>query len=222
MITIITGGPSYRLMRHEQSATALMELAVLCERFGSAAAAHGSQSGFSFAGHNPFHTSDLWGGRALWLREHIADKRIDAAIAVDTDTTFNAMRLLLEVRDQVVCKTDVAIGLCPVRRGGTGKPGTKGTGECNLQLDGGKHIREGGLVELLRSERRDIVAGGFGVAVFNLGWYREHWPLPEPEEIRLGLGEDIEHCHAVRKRGGRVVALAVPTEHFAFGEQMTR
>jgi hypothetical protein len=202
VIRIATGGPSYRLLRSEHSVRSLIELACLCQ--------HSTE--YHYDGHSAFHTSNLWTGRASWLRAMIGDASIDVAIACDTDTSFQADRLLPELR-RVVGSVHVAIGICPVRIGGTE--------ECNLNI-GGKRIRAAGLIELLKSQRRDIESGGFGVAVFNLAWYRANWPLPAPERVEIGLGEDTEHCEAVRSRGGKVIALSVPTSHGAFGENETR
>jgi hypothetical protein len=203
-VTIATGGCTYRMLRDERSMRSIIELAAACER---------SPGEFNYGGHYAKHTSNLWTGRAEWLRDMIADKLTDFAVSIDSDTAFNAMRLLIECRR--INALDIAIGICPVRIGGTG--------ECNLNIgDPPRRIRAAGLAELLKSDAREIESGGFGVAVFNLWWYREHWPLPAPEVIELGLGEDVEHCRAVRKRGGKVIALSVPTTHFAHDERHTQ
>lgn len=205
-LTIATGGVSYRMQRDERSVGSLIELAMFC----------GRSSQYEYAGHQAYHSSNIWTGRAVWLRELIADVSIDIAVSVDSDTTFRPIQLLVEL--ERMNSLDNAIGLCPVRVGGTD--------ECNLAFEhptsGVRRIRLSGLQELLKSGQREIHSGGFGVAVFNLHWYREHWPLPAPERIEFGMGEDTEHCLAVRKRGGKVIALAVPTDHFAWGEKQTR
>ena len=59
-------------------------------------------------------------------------------------------------------------------------------------------------------------AGGFGVVIFNLDWFREHWPRPEPEHTDVTMGEDLEFCLAVRRRGGVIRVVHVPTHHAEF------
>jgi hypothetical protein len=216
----VTGGCTYRMLRHEQSAGSIMELAVF---------ARGDAS-LTWGGHYAMHTSNLPQGRALWLRDLISSQGyalpINVGISVDGDTAFSALALLREIP---LVTGDVAIGLCPVRIGGT-------EDLCNLCLSTDDEAASANLrpvaerriswgAELrskLKSSDRDIASGGFGVAVFNLDWYRRHWPLPEPEAVSILTGEDIEHCRSVRKRGGRIIALAVPTDHFAWGEKQTR
>jgi hypothetical protein len=197
------------MQRDDRTVGSLMQLAMEIERYGK----HGA---FQLIEHRGMHTSDLWTGRAQWLRNQIADVEVDVAISVDTDTSFNPMRLLIEL-PRVTGAVDVAIGLCPVRVGGL-------DAVCNFNVGteaDSKRIRMAGLAELLNSDKRDIESGGFGVAVFNLAWYRAHWELPSPELVGFKVGEDIAHCRSVRRRGGRVIGLAVQTAHYAYGEVNT-
>lgn len=157
------------------------------------------------------HTSNLPQGRALWLRDQIANKSIDWAISVDGDTTFNAHDVMREMWHVV---NEFAIGLAPVRCGGSADT-------VNLNLIG----RDGMPTRISASEinaaiegRNEIESGGFGLAIFNLGWFRRLWTEPAPEGISMACGEDIAMCRSVRSRGGKVRALRIRTEHFAFGE----
>jgi hypothetical protein len=174
------------------------------------------------------HTSNLPAGRMLWLRSQLDQApRLKWAISVDSDTSFTAPSLLAEL---AMVDGDVALGLAPVRIGGT-------ESLCNLCLseadelaaaDGqapahGRRMFAAELEACLApgGDRR-IASGGFGLAVFNLEWYRHHWRRPAPEYVSIDSGEDTEHCRSVRARGGKIIALKVRTDHFGFGEKQTR
>lgn len=161
------------------------------------------------------HTSNLPQGRALWLRAQIDDDSIDWAVTVDGDTTFSAIDVLDAFWSVV---DDVAIGIAPVRIGGS-------DGVVNLNLDipdgGERRIEPREITETIK-EQRLIASGGFGLAIFNLRWFRRRWPDPAPEGISMMCGEDIAMCRSVRARGGAIRALRVRTDHFAFGEDQLR
>ncbi len=221
----VVGGPAYRQQVHVQHAASMMALA-------GASTIRGD--GPLLAGVDYRHSSNLPQIRCLWLRDQIAERQptFKWAVSVDSDTTFNANQLLHEI-SQV--DGQIAIGLAPVRIGGT-------EDLCNLNLtaedeeisatmqDGklavipalGKRIKWGDdLKKVLEGDRR-ITSGGFGVAVFNLDWFRTCWREPEPEFCSIATGEDTEFCRSVRKRGGGIIALRVNTDHFAWGEKQTR
>lgn len=218
------GGCVYRLMVDTRHAGSLAALGAACIV---------RDSGPLLADIDYMHTSNLPQGRALWLRRQIDNRMIRWAVSVDGDTSFHAAALLHEMP---LVDASFAIGLAPVRIGGTADL-------CNLNLDAedervqallgddGKvtvvphHGRRGFWEELqakLRSSDRRIASGGFGVAVFNLDWFRQCWADPAPERASIDTGEDIEFCRSVRARGGMIAALNIPTDHFAWGEKMTR
>jgi hypothetical protein len=199
------------MLRDERSAASIATLAVMAARRGDQLA---------WAGHQSMHTSNLPAGRCTWLRELIAETRVEWAISIDGDTTFEASDLLLALPSVT---GGVAIGVAPVRIGGTGDL-------CNVNLHArdeitgphGKRASFGNELARVMSERIPIASGGFGVAVFNLGWFRNHWALPVPERVSIDTGEDIEFCASVRERSGKILALPVRTDHFAWGERQTR
>jgi hypothetical protein len=219
------GGCVYRMLVDGRHAAALAMLA---------AGATVRDDGPRLAEIDYEHTSNLYAGRMLWLRRQIASQpKLKWAISVDGDTTFDPGALLHELRH---VDASIALGLAPVRIGGT-------ESLCNLCItDADEKIsatiaREGEGVALapaigrrafghelkavLAGDRR-ITSGGFGVAVFNLDWYRACWKDPAPERASIDTGEDIEHCRSVRARGGGIIALNVRTDHFAWGERQTR
>ncbi len=178
------------------------------------------------------HTSNLPAGRCLWLRRQIEATSLKWAVSVDGDTTFDSIQLLRELS---VVDGNFAVGLAPVRIGGT-------ESLCNLCIkiadeeissfvgaDGkltmapshGRRAYAHELDAVLKGDRI-IASGGFGVAVFNLAWFRANWKEPAPERVAIDTGEDIEFCRSVRARGGMIAALRVRTDHYAWGEKMTR
>jgi hypothetical protein len=209
------GGCWYRLQCRERVCASIASLACIA-----------GQMGAPWLGMRVLHTSNLWTGRCEWLRGEMNDEKVKWAIAVDSDTSFDAAQLLMSLKRME--STDIAIGCAPVRVGGTGSV-------VNLNLEipdeelawtGTRHpndmkperrITMEKLSQVLR-DGSDIASGGFGVAVFHLDWFREHWPDPSPE-LRTPnnwVGEDIAFCQAVRYRGGRIIALPVSTEHHEF------
>jgi hypothetical protein len=175
------------------------------------------------------HTSNLPQGRALWLRRQIENGNgaLRWAISCDGDTSFDAAQLLDELH---LVDGQTAIGIAPVRIGGTASL-------CNINIDDadeqtsktidgaaplhGRRVFSDELQKVLDGDRQ-IASGGFGLVVFNLAWFRQAWPDPAPERVSIHTGEDIEFCLSVRDRGGRIIALRVKTDHFAFGEKQTR
>lgn len=180
------------------------------------------------------HTSNLPAGRMLWLRRQLEHKpALKWAISVDGDTVFRPESLLAEL-----ARVDgpIALGLAPVRIGGTeslcnlcitdedekiSAQLSPSGAEIQLAPAHGRRMFDRELRAVLDGDRR-ISSGGFGVAVFNLEWYRHHWKRPSPEAVSIDTGEDIEHCRSIRTRGGEIIALNVRTDHFAWGEQQTR
>lgn len=226
----IIGGCAYRQQIHVQLAASIAHLASICTV---------RDDGPVFAGIHFQHTSNLPQGRMLWLREQIADKsKPKWAISVDSDTIFNAAHLKAELAR---INGQTAIGICPVRIGGTEdlcninitdedeKMSMEMDTESPSMLASAKQARHGRRVKwgaelkaLLDGTDRQIWSGGFGVVVFNLDWYRQVWQNPEPEFCSIATGEDTEHCRSVRIRGGRIEAMRVQTDHFAWGEKQTR
>ncbi len=218
------GGCAYRMQVDGRHAASLAALA-------SAATVRGE--GPLLAAIDYEHTSNLPAGRMIWLRRQIdARPSLKWAISVDSDTTFNAGALLSELRH---VNDYAAIGLAPVRIGGTDSlcnlciaetdelqnPRIDDTGKLATPPLPGRRMFAEELQKVIAGDRR-IASGGFGVAVFNLDWYRAYWDRPSPERVSIDTGEDIEHCRSVRARGGGIVALNVRTDHFAFGERQTR
>lgn len=211
-LSFVVGGCVYRMhvsVHHMLSVASLVGASV-ARQAADERAAHRVHS-FDYA-----HTSNLPQGRSLWLRRCI-ETDADLAISIDSDTEFNPSDLYLEL--ERVQGSSVAIGCAPVAVGDTGL--------CNLNRywDGG--IAAGGssigeirldqesLAECLCGSRM-ISSGGFGLAVFNLQWFRNNWREPEPERASIHTGEDLEMCYAVRRRGGMIAALKVRTHHHAF------
>lgn len=232
--SFMIGGCAYRQNIHVQLAAAIAKLAVTCgpreERFPDGSMVP------QFAGIHFQHTSNLPQGRMLWLREQIeAKERYKWAVSVDSDTVFVADHLAIEMRR---IDGNTALGIAPVRIGGTADLCniniTDRDEKLSMEMDGdalalaqqarmGRRVKWGAeLRALLEGSDRGIWSGGFGVVVFNLDWYRANWPLPEPEFCSIATGEDTEHCRSVRIRGGRIEALRVNTDHFAWGEKQTR
>lgn len=219
----VIGGIAYRQMVHTRHLGAVVSLA------GQSMAARAEGAGLPvFSDIEYQHSSALPQARCLWLREHIANKSLKWAVSVDSDTVFNAGDLLHEMS---IVDGQTAMGIAPVRIGGT-------RDTCNLILDAdderlseqlspseaphGKKLAWGAELKRVFDGDRHIRAGGFGVVVFNLDWYRGSWPEPAPEHCSIHTGEDVEHCRSVRERGGIIKALKVQTDHFAWGEEQRR
>ncbi len=234
--SFIIGGCAYRQQIHVQLAASIAHLAVVCGPGHERERITRELVNPQFGGIHFQHTSNLPQGRMLWLREQIESKEQHKwAVSVDSDTIFNAQHLALEMH-----RIDgaTALGICPVRIGGTADLCniniTDADEQLSMTMDGGalavanqarngRRVKWGAeLQKILEGSDRTIWSGGFGVAVFNLDWYRKNWPLPEPEYCSIATGEDTEHCRSVRIRGGRIEAMRVQTDHFAWGEKQTR
>ena len=184
----------YRSMVHVGHAASVATLCSLSVPFGANVRLHYR------------HTSNLPQGRALWLRECLAMKA-DYAITLDSDTEFLASVLLKELDDTK--NIPWAIGIAPVVR-------KRGEGiALNIYSGQGEAISP----PTCGGGRPPLWAGGFGLAVFNLSWFANHWPLPYPEpfgdrEEWISQGEDIQFCRSVVSRNGRIIPLWVPTAHY--------
>lgn len=198
------GGCAYRMM-------------VSCQHAGHvallAAQARTPSEGCDLRAIEYMHTSNLPQGRCAWLRDQIAKIEIDAAITMDSDTWFVSPPEVLRGMRKVIAE-GWAIGIAPVRQGGDQQ-------RCNLRAFADDDdviipLTWAELGERFATSNVGIAAGGFGLAVHNLAWYRKHWPLPSPETASFDSGEDMEHCRSLRRRGGKICALAIGTEHAEF------
>lgn len=216
----IVGGCVYRSMVHVwhlQSVAFLVRSGTFVE------------GGPTFAGFDYMHTSDLHRGRCQWLQRQIDDAQLDWAISVDSDSSFSGDELLSAMK---WVTGNVAIGVVPMLIGGTQELNVNHMGrdsECRTRPDVLRTI-------FRHDESVEISSGGFGVAVFNLRWFRRWWPKPlpevdnngancvckrtdatlteaEPHAAVLAVGEDIAFCQAVRRRRGHIRALRVTSSH---------
>lgn len=220
-IPLVVGGCAYRLGLRVEHAASLAQFAACIAVDDMEAGAMDSSDrsdrpSFEIASVDYQHTSNLPQGRCQWLARAVAFTSrapLALAVSIDSDTSFHAFDLMLDL--PVVLAPDVAIGCVPIRVGGTSL--------CNLNVTA-VHGSRGRTVDRMAMEKlgavlegnRNIESGGFGLAVFNMTWFRTHWPEPEPVGIGLNVGEDIAMCRAVRERGGRVVALRVRAQHHEF------
>lgn len=152
------------------------------------------------------HTSNLPQGRSLWLRRAIDRQIPGIAVTVDSDTSFSADSLFLELL-AINRDCDWAIAVAPVIR--NNRP-------LGLNVF---HARGEPLApSVCGGGRPSLWAGGFGLAAFNLQWFRQHWtPYPEPfgdSGDWINQGEDIQMCRSVVKRRGTIVPMWVPTTHY--------
>lgn len=188
-----------------------------------------------FAGIDFAHTSNLPQGRAKWLRRQIDNPELGAAVTVDSDTWWtDPYAMIAAIRE--VARGSHAIGIAPVNEGGSKRMNLRRwTTEDEFRgtemivrsrarpLEGERRpLAPMAWIELLH--RRDdadhdpegawgIAAGGFGVAIHRLSWYRQAWRDPAPDVMTIDSGEDMEHCLAVQRRGGRIRWVDVPTQH---------
>lgn len=193
----IVGGCAYRNMVHTRHMSSVLELLQVSRRSASAPV---------FAGLSYMHTSNLPRGRCEWLRALLATEA-EWAVTVDSDTEFSAPELLARME---FVHSGRAIGIAPVVIGGTGRAPI-----LNIN-DGQGRVSTDDMACLGALESLGVVpiqSGGFGLAVFNLRWFRRHWPAPVPERVSWERSEDIAMCESVTRRGGSVVALAVGTVH---------
>lgn len=183
----VVGGCVYRSLVHVRHMGSVLQLI--------AANAGG------FRGLRYIHTSNLPAGRVSWLRACIADKGIDRAISVDSDSEFDGAQLndVMHVPPE-----SIAIGCVPFVIGGTGN-------KININDINGMRMSLSD-VRYLRSDYEVIESGGFGVAVFNLDWFRSHLPEPTTEGDQ-SFGEDICMCRLVGKHGGKIAVLRVSSVH---------
>ena len=161
-----------------------------------------------WAGTQYDHTSTIAHGRALWMRSMIANASLSAAVSMDADTWFTdppgILRGIGEISD-----SEWAMGILPVRIARTGK--TNIARRDTLSKTGLAFIDWPELADTVQ-----IAAGGFGIVIFNLAWFRERWSKPEPEHISMTVGEDIGFCRSVTDRGGRIRLVNVATHHAEF------
>lgn len=154
------------------------------------------------------HSSNLPAARSAWLRRQIGGTD-QWAVSMDSDTWCSARQLHTAM---LGVTGDIAIGIVPVIIGGTGRNGMLNI----VRSDHMSRIRRDELD--MSAGPIEIACGGFGVAVFNLQWFRSHWPNPDSERVSASseYGEDIEACLAVRRRGGSIYALKVDSWHKDF------
>lgn len=194
MTRIAIGGCAYRSQVHVAHAQSVAGFAGICE-----SAAVSLDIVYQ-------HTSNLPQGRSTWLRGRIDSAGVSMAVSVDSDTAFNASELFKSF--PIFTKAD-AIGIAPVVRKTARGP------MLNIYSDLGQTYA----ASQCGGAHPDLWAGGFGVAVFNLQWFRDNWDKPFPEvfgepEDSINQGEDIQMCRSVIKRGGRVIPLWVSTVHY--------
>jgi hypothetical protein len=170
------------------------------------------------------HTSALHIERCLWLRDKIANPHLRYAVSVDSDITWNVRQLLHSLAHH----KPMAVGIAPCRVGGTvaktnvnGISATDEPGHPNRVSFGGR-LPLGEYLAKMTIGFEEVESGGFGLAVFDLAWFRSNWPEPEPGDLSLTVGEDIAFCRAVRKRNGRIRLLPIETQHYAWGENQNR
>lgn len=75
----------------------------------------------------------------------------------------------------------------------------------------------------LDGELRACHAGGFGCVVFNLAWYRAHWPkspwFQDLWDPAIGyVSEDVGHCHALIARGFQPLYAGAYVDHHDRGD----
>jgi hypothetical protein len=200
----VAGGIVYRKMvhvRHCQSMAMLMGESIL----------HGEDGAPEFGAFDYRHSSNLPQARSMWLRAQIDQFGYRWAISVDSDTGFDAGSLLGAM--SAVCG-NVAIGIVPMVLG-DGRGVNVSVFDTTAD-NGGKRPGKRATLEDISTPYMPIHSGGFGLAVFNLSWFRECWELPHPEQYDadpISQGEDIQMCMSVRKRGGLIVNLAVEATH---------
>lgn len=188
---MFVGGCAYRSSVHVRHATSMAELAT-----------RGIDLEFNYR-----HTSNLPQGRCLWLRAAIHSK-CDFALSVDSDNSFSSERIVDEISE--VLEYDSAIVVAPVVRD------TSFGKRLNLWSAPGIALRPSDCNRLLPGPT--LWAGGFGVVLFNLAWFRLHWPAPFPEQFGdaadyINQGEDTQLCRSVASRGGRIAAMLIETAH---------
>lgn len=192
-MNVVIGGCVYRSMVHTAHMMSVVD-------YVGAAQLSGNGAKIDYQ-----HTSNLPQGRSLWLRRAIADGACYVAVTVDSDTAFNGKKLNGELYN--ILSSDWAIAIAPVIRN-------------NMPL--GLNVFHGPGEPLAPSAcgggRAELWAGGFGLAAFNLQWFRRNWtPHPEPfggAEDWINQGEDIQMCRSVALRGGKIIPMWVPTTHY--------
>lgn len=197
-IGIAVGGLAYRSSVHVAHAASIAELTAYVMSTDSA-----RLTAIKYQ-----HTSNLPQGRSLWLRGLMMDRTTDYAVSVDSDTAFSASHLLGQI---VYMDHGTAIGIAPVCR-----VAPDGRARLNIYHAAGEPFES----STCGGGHPSLWAGGFGLAVFNMRWYRRHWPEPYPEMFGepsvdyINQGEDIQMCRSVIARGGKVIPLWAPTTHY--------
>lgn len=196
---LMVGGCVYRNMVHTSHCASMVSFAARI------AGDYGSELELCYR-----HSSNLPQGRSLWLRGALLS-RAEMAITVDSDTGFDGGIL----HDELLClprdSNSWAIAVAPVCRDTEFGPRINVYSSQGMTCDPRA---------MLYGTVPRLWAGGFGLAVFNLHWFREHWPTPfpqpfgKPEIDYINQGEDIQMCRSVSDRGGFIYAMYVPTVHY--------
>jgi hypothetical protein len=195
---VAIGGCVYRSLVHTRHAVAVAQAYQLLQLAGA-----------SLVKFDYMHTSDLRSGRRYWLQRQIDDRELDLAVTIDSDSMFDPESL---VRMLPYMHGDRAIGVAPFVIGGT-----DGSPKLNIIGDGWSRWGSTELRALDSGLPVRCLAGGFGLAVFNLTWFRRRWSGQvidyDRDLVGTQMGEDIELCMAARTRGADIVALPISTVH---------
>lgn len=210
----IAGGCVYRNMVHVGHVGSLLSMVATSMTL---------PRGPRFVGIDYMHTSELPRARCVWLRRCMDDKHATHAVSIDSDSEFDGPELL----SLLECVSgSVAIGVVPFYIGGTEYINVNRLAYLE-DVEEERMSHEALRGAFLGARAVPISSGGFGVAVFNLDWFRSHWsPEPESWDLRVDsgeprrarravitVGEDIALCRSVRHRAADVVALRVSSSH---------
>ena len=193
MIKLILGGPSYRMEVDARHSASLVPFAIRCamprmvakKSFGGRMRYVVHPSPISIVAAHYQHGTPVAVARNGILKESLERLEATHIMMLDSDCSIPG--------DQVdpIIKCLLALGDRPM----FGVPAPQRDRRANVW-----ESRETKMTRLpLDGELHECYAVGFGCVVFNLGWYRAHWPKApwflDGWDSEFGpMGEDYKHC----------------------------
>lgn len=215
-VLLAIGAPCYRMNQDARRGAMIAKLGLELERARARYVDDAHRKGV-WLGREPaaivelgdIHTSLLPAGRAKVLHSAM-EGTADWLLSVDSDTWMNTAALIrvIELLPDLPAATTAAIGVLVPQDDGR----VNAWGEENTRLSAS---------DIQPWRAREVWAIGGAIMFHNLRWHRSvassnvRWPWVSYSVIATGMpgsymGEDVFHCEAVKRQGGKVLAVYVP------------